>query len=62
MIGENVETSGLKRAEDGLVQCRPIHAKMPEIVIVEHQGHEIDALCPQFGRNGIFERSREGDD
>src|SRR4051794_41276966 len=62
MIGDNVEAFGLKRAEDGLVHCRPIYAEMSEVVIVEHQGREINALCREFGRNGIGERSRDGDD
>ena len=39
-----------------------VDAEMAEIVIVEHQGHEIDTLCRRFGRNGIGERSGNGDD
>src|ERR1044071_8581354 len=62
MAGYNVKNSGLERAEDGLVHCSPIHAEMSHVVVVEHQGHEIDTLCREFGRNGSFYWSRDGDD
>src|SRR6266480_4916667 len=61
MIGDNVEASRLERAKDGLVHRRAIHAEVSEVVIVEHQGREIDALCRKLGGNGIFERPGERD-
>ena len=39
-----------------------IHSEVSEVVIVEHQGREIDAFYRELGRNGIFERSGERDD
>src|SRR5215213_6414191 len=62
MFGYNVKTSRFKRAEDGPIHRYPIDPEVSEVVIVEHQGHEIDALCREFGRNGIGEWSRDSDD
>jgi DNA replication protein DnaC len=36
---------------------RAIHSEVAEVVIVEHQGHEINAFYRELGWNGIFERS-----
>ena len=58
MIGDDVEAARLERPEDGPVHGRAIDAEMSEVVIVEHQGHEIEALCRELGRNGILERPR----
>src|SRR4051794_41350297 len=62
MIGDNIETSRLERAEDGPVHRRAVRPEMSEIVIVEHQRHEIDALRRELGRNGVLEWSGDGDD
>jgi hypothetical protein len=62
MIGDDIKPSGLERAEDGLVHRCPIHAEMPEVVVVEHQSHDIDTLRREFGWKGICERSGNGDD
>src|SRR5712671_1723738 len=62
MISYNIETSRPERVKDGFVHRRAIHAEVSEVVIVEHQGREIDAFCRELGRNGIFERSGERDD
>ena len=62
MISYNIEASRPKRAKDRFVHRRAIHAEVSEVVIVEHQGREIDAFCRELGRNGIFERSGERDD
>src|SRR5258707_15351629 len=61
MISYNIETSRPERAKDGFVHRRAIHAEVSEVVIVEHQGREIDALDRELGRNRIFERSGERD-
>jgi hypothetical protein len=34
-----------------------IHSEVSEVVIVEHQGREINAFYRELGWNGIFERS-----
>src|SRR5215207_8228292 len=52
MIGDNVETSRLKRAEDGLVHRRPIHTEMSEVMIVEHQGHRSIRSAASSGGTG----------
>src|SRR5215475_12679293 len=44
MIGNNVETSRFERTKDRFVHRRAIHAEVSEVVIVEHQGYEIDAI------------------
>ena len=62
MISYNIEATRLERAKDRFVHRRAIHAKVSEVVIVEHQGREIDAFYRELGRNGIFERSGERDD
>src|SRR6476660_6433268 len=62
MVGYNIKASRLERAKDCFVHRRAIHAEVSEIVIVEHQGREIDAFYRELGRNGIFERSGERDD
>src|SRR5439155_705576 len=62
MISYNIETSRLERAKDCFVHRRAIHAEVSEVVIVEHQGREIDAFYRELGRNGIFERSGERND
>src|SRR5712671_1116319 len=61
MISYDVEASRLERAKDCFVHRRTVHTEVSEVVIVEHQGREIDAFY-QLGRNGIFERSGERDD
>jgi hypothetical protein len=55
MIGDDVEAAPLERLEDRPVHNRAIDPEMPKVVIVEHQGHEIEAIACQLGRNGIFE-------
>src|SRR6476660_10109729 len=62
MISYNVEASRLERAKDRFVHRRAIHAEVSEVVIVEHQGREIDAFFRELGGNGIFERPGERDD
>ena len=62
MISYDVEASRPERAKDSFVHRRAIHAEVSEVVIVEHQGREIDASRGELGRNGIFERSGERDD
>src|SRR5258705_3338937 len=59
MIGYNIEASRLERAKDCVVHCRAIDAEMSEVVIVEHQGREIDAFFRELRWNWIFERSGE---
>src|SRR4029077_11613636 len=59
MISYNVEASRLERAKDCFVHRRAIHTEVSEVVIVEHQGREIDAFFRELGRNGIFEWSGE---
>ena len=61
MIGNNVETSRLERAKDCFVHRPAIDTEVSEVVIVEHQCHEIDA-ARELGGNGIFEWSGERDD
>jgi hypothetical protein len=34
-----------------------MHSEVSEVVIVEHQGREINAFYRELGWNGIFERS-----
>ena len=62
MIGDNVEAARLQRAEDGLIHGGAIYPEMPEVVIVEHQGHQIKPLRRQVRGNGILEGPGEGDD
>src|ERR1700736_1959548 len=62
MIGDDVEPSGFERAEDGPIPRRAVHAQMSEVVIIEHQGHQIDLLRRQVRRNGILEGPGESDD
>ena len=62
MVGDDVEASRRECAEDSPVHRGAIHAEMSKIVIVEHQGHEVDASRHEFGRNGIFKRPRDGND
>src|ERR1700730_2856275 len=62
MIGDDVKPPGFERAEDGPIHRRTVHTQMSEVVIVEHQGHQIDLLRRQVRRNGILERPGESDD
>src|SRR5205085_10683585 len=62
MISYNIQPSRLERAKDCFVHRRAIHGEVSEVVIVEHQGREIDAFCREVGWSGIFERSGERDD
>ena len=62
MVGNNVETPGLEGAEHGDVHRSPVHAQMAEVVVIEHQRHEIQALRLELGRNGLLERPRHRDD
>jgi len=61
MVCHDIETSRLERAKDCLAHCRAINAEMSEVVMVEHQGCEIDAFDLDLGRNGVFEGSRDRD-
>src|SRR3954453_23980511 len=62
VVSYDMETSRLERAKDCFVHRRAIHAEVSEVVIVDHQGREIDAFYRELGRNRIFERSGERDD
>ena len=62
MIGDDEEPSGFERAEDGPIHRRTVHTQMSEVVIVEHQGHQIDLFRRQFRRNGILKGPGESDD
>ena len=46
MVSYEVEASRPERAEDCFVHGRTIHAEVSEVVIVEHQGREIETFQP----------------
>src|ERR1700733_2706494 len=62
MISYNIQTSRLERPEHCLVHRCTIDAEVPQVMIVEHQGYEIDAFHPEFGRKRILKRLGERDD
>src|SRR5262249_16137990 len=62
MIGDHEMTAGLERAENRAIQRSTIDAKMAEVVIVEHQRHEVEFSFRKLGRNGVLERTRHGND
>src|ERR1700722_20050281 len=55
MIGDHIETAGFQRAEHRTVHCRAVDAHIPKIVIIEHQGHEIDVTHCKLRWHRILE-------
>ena len=62
VVSDDVEAAGLQRTEGRLVHLVPVDVQKSEIVIVEHQGHEIEVAVGEFGRQRILERPRDGGD
>jgi hypothetical protein len=62
VVGDDVHSAGLERSEHRLVHLSAVDAHVAEIVIVEHQCHEIDAVRSDRGRKRILELLHDGDD
>ena len=62
MVGDDVEAARLQGAKGRLVHLRAVDVQEAEVVIVEHQRHEIEFALRQFGRERIFERPRQRGD
>ena len=62
MIGDDVETARLERPEDRPVHGRPVDPEMSEVMIVEHQGHEIELRRGELRWYRILERPHDGGD
>ncbi len=62
MVSYDVKASRPERAKDCFVHGRAIDAEVSQVVVVEHQGHEIEAFWRKLGWNGVFKRSGERND
>ena len=62
MVGDHVDAAGLERREHGAVHPLPVDAHVAEVVVVEHEGDEIDAAVRHLGRHRRLERLRDEPD
>src|ERR1022692_443877 len=61
VIGDHVHRAGLERRVYRLVHLRAIDAEEPEVVIVEHQRHQVELVRSDFGWNRGLEWLHYGD-
>ena len=57
MIRDDIQAARLQSTVDGLVHAYPVHTEEAEVVVVEHQRHEIDSPFGDLAGNRIFERA-----
>ena len=62
MVGDDVEAARLERGEHRRVQARAVDAHGAEVVVVEHQGDQIEAAGRGLGRRRALERLHDRDD
>jgi hypothetical protein len=62
VVRDDVGSAGLERREDGAVHPGAIHAEMAEVVIVEHERHQIQRVGGNLGRRRVLEAAHDRDD
>jgi hypothetical protein len=61
MVGDDIDAARLQGCEHRLVHRRPVHAHVAEVVVVEHQRHQIESRVGKLQRHRIGERPRHCD-
>ncbi len=62
MIGDDVGAAGFQRGEYRSIHFRAVDAQEAQVVIVEHQRHEIELRVGEAGRDRLLEWLHDGHD